>query len=124
MPTKKAIKTEGEYLEKEAVESIRRLHKGKGQLHLLYLWKNSTGKRYSLWTLYPQISGRNHTLLQRGQLPRTMLQLQHKSLRKSVCIWGKTRNRKGGRTSSFKTTNKQVVRRGLPTKNGILYKVK
>src|ERR1035437_4534457 len=105
MPTKKAIKTEGEYLEKEAVESIRRLHKGKGQLHLLYLWKNSTGKRYSLWTLYPQISGRNHTLLQRGQLPRTMLQLQHKSLRKSVCIWGKTRQRKSGRTLCTKTKN-------------------
>ena len=128
MNEKNSVKKEKSKKDKRSqasfVGTVFQVYKNERQLPVFYLREESRGKRASLWTFYPQGGGGISFILPRGQLSRPMLQLQYKSGRKSIYLWSETRSRKGSRTLQTKTTNNKVARKGLPTKNGLLLKVK
>ena len=103
--------------ETKAVGGVRKVHKAKRRQHLFYLWAKGTGERVTRWSFHPKISGGIKSLLSRGKLSCTMLQLQYKSGRKPVYIWTEIRRRKGKRTLRSETKKREVERGRLSKKD-------
>lgn len=100
--TKKNRKVKNLYTEEEIVGSVRKIYQTKGQQYLLHVWKTGGGQWYSLWALYTKECGWTLSILPRGKLSRTVLQLQHKSGRESVHIWTEIRGANSKRPLPFK----------------------
>ena len=101
--TQKARSTKNKRTQARSVESLCKVYKNAGQQFMFHLWKKSNGKWNACWTLYPEKRRGINFVLQRGELSRAVLQLQHKSGRKSVYIWTDFRLPKGFGTLQTKT---------------------
>lgn len=95
--TKKNREVKDKRVKTKAMGGVLKVHKAEGQLHMLHLRKKSGRVWVALWTFYTKIGWRLDTIFPGRQLPRSMLQLQHKSGRKSVYVWYETRRRKSKR---------------------------
>lgn len=109
---------------KETMAKFFIIYQKKRQKHLFHLRAKVRGKWSTCWTLYPEVGWRDWAVFPRGECEVPVLQLQYKSGREPIYIWTEIGGGKGGRTLQNKTTNKQVVRRGLPIKDRILHKIK
>lgn len=101
--TKKEKQVKGKRSKTETVGSILKIHQTKGCEYLFHMWKGSNGKWYTCRSFHPKERRRLMSLLPRRQRSRPMLQLQHKSGRKSIHVWAKTRRGKGKRVIRSKT---------------------
>lgn len=106
------------------MDTIRIIHKKKGQQHLFYLREKVRGKWLPRGAFYPEVGWRSWSILSRGERQVPMLQLQYQFGRQSVYFRTETGRGKSIRTLQDKTANKQMVVRGLPVKNRILYTIK
>lgn len=102
---KQKRKAKDKCLETETLEGVCYFHKEKRQTCLLYLQQKGNRVRIALRPLYPKISWWTGTLFPRTKLPRSMLQLQYKPIRKPMGIWKEIRGRNSDRTLQIKKPN-------------------
>lgn len=107
-----------------SMATVRIIHQKKGRQHLFYLWTKVRGKWFSCGTFYPKVGWRDWSIFPRAEREMSMLQLQYKFGRQSIYFWAEVGDGKSSRTLQNKTTDKQILHRGLPIKNRTLYKIK
>lgn len=110
--------------QKETLGAVREVHKEPRQKSMLHMRKEGRGKRNTLRTFHTEVNGWLGTIFPRGELPRTVLQLQHQLRGEPIYIRGEARKGESFRTIFIKECHHEVVYRGLPVKDRILHKVK
>lgn len=122
--TKKEKSPKDKRSETPTLDTIRIIHKKKGQKYLFHLRAKVRGKWLTCGTFYPKIGRGSWSILPRGECEMPMFQLQYQPFGQSVYIRAEARQEQSSRTLQTKTTNNKVVRRGLPIKNKTLYRIK